>query len=365
MQLSDGMPARTVYADLRLNGTSVAGVLDAEVTLANHQVAGSFHVTLALGADPNFTAATFATAIDLYAEIRFGIGIPGLPAATATWASIITGSVDIIAYDLAAGTVQLSGRDLSAVFIDSLSAETFANNTASEIAQTLAARHGLTPVVTPTTGPVGRYYADGHALSSLHRSHSLVTEWDLLCGLAETEGFDVFVQNDSLFFTSPATDALPTVLTWMNPGSPGIALQTLHLERTLGLARDIVVTVQSWNSRQATMISETVRASPSGKAVVSTSPYAKQPATYVLIRPNLTSSEALTLANNTLSDLSRHQRVISAIMPGELSLAPRKPVVLAGSDTAFDQPYIIDEVVRHFSVRTGFTQTIRAVNLTN
>jgi hypothetical protein len=84
--------------------------------------------------------------------------------------------------------------------------------------------------------------------------------------------------------------------------------------------------------------------------------------TYVLVRPNLTPQQAMTLATQTLSDLSRHERVITATMPGELELAPRSLVLLHGTNTDFDQTYSVDEIVRRISTRDGFVQTVRAVN---
>jgi phage protein D len=243
-----------------------------------------------------------------------------------------------------------------------VSAETFSNNTSSEIAQTLALRHGLAPVVTATTTPIGRYYQEGHDLSSLHRSSKTVTEWDLLSGLAEVEGFNVYVQDNSLCFAPPVGAALPTVWQWMPGGTAASTLTTLQMERCLALAGDIVVTVQSWNSRQAQMITQTVRSSALGSVTAAKDANPSIATTYVLVRPNLTPQQAMTLATQTLSDLSRHERVITATMPGELDLAPRGLVLLRGTDTEFDQTYAVDEITRRISASNGFVQTVRAVN---
>jgi phage protein D len=354
--------ARGVYLQLALNGATVAGVVEAEVSTSDHQAAGWFRVVLALGADPVITAATLASLTQANAEILVGLALPGLPAAAANWQSLMTGTVDEITLDMTDGTAHLTGRDFTGLFIDSLSAETFANNTSSEIAQTLALRHGLTPVVTGTTTPIGRYYQEGHDLSSLHRASKTVTEWDLLSGLAEAEGFDVFVRNSSLFFAPPTKDAPSTVWLWRPGGAAASTLATLQMERSLALARDLVVTVQSWNSRQAQMITQTVKSSALGTATAGGAAGSSTAATYVLVRPNLTPQQAMMLATQTLSDLSRHERVITATMPGELDLAPRSLVLLQGTGTAFDQTYSVDEITRRVSVRDGFVQTVRAVN---
>jgi phage protein D len=354
--------ARAVYLRLLLNGAAVAGVTDAEVCTSDHQAAGWFRVVVALGADAVFTAAALASMTQATAQILVGLAPAGLPPAAAVWQSLMTGPVDEITLDLVDGTAHLTGRDFTALFIDTLSAETFSNNTASEIAQTLAIRHGLTPVVTPTTTPIGRYYQEGHDISSLHQSTKTVTEWDLLSSLAEVEGFDLYVQDSSLFFAPPLADTLPAVWQWMPGGTAATTLTTLQMERSLALARDIVVTVQSWNSRQAQMITQTVRASANAAVSARATTTAASATTYVLLRPNLTPQQAMNLATQTLSDLSRHERVLTVTMPGELTLAPRSLVLLQGTNTEFDQTYAVDEITRRISMRDGFVQSVRAVN---
>ncbi|GAB0116893.1 hypothetical protein [Acidisoma sp. 7E03] len=363
MPLPEFGQARSVFVMLLLDGTEVAGVMEAEIGTSDHQVAGWFRVTLALGTSGGMTPAQLSGMTDTIAEIRVGLAEAGLPPATALWQSLLTGPVDSITIDMAEATAHLTGRDFSALFIDSLTAETFANHTASEIAQTLAMRHGLTPEVTPTRTPVGRYYQDGHDLSSLHQASATVTEWDLLHALAEAEGFDLFVQNRSLFFAPPLAEAAPALWQWRPGGLDGTTLTTLRLERSLALARDIVVTVQSWNSRTARMITQTVRASTQGRLRRSAAAQAGgNAATYVLIRPNLSAADAMALATTTLADLSRHERVVTATMPGELTLAPRSLVTLTGTDSDFDQTYVVDEILRRISLQDGFIQTVRCVN---
>lgn len=362
MPLSELGRARSVYLTLLLNGEAVAGVIDAEVGTSDHQIAGWFRVTLALGADATVTASSLSLMTEAVAEIQVGLAAAGLPPIAALWQSLLSGTVDTITIDMVAGTAQLTGRDFSALFIDTLTAESFANQTASEIAQTLALRHGLDPVVTATQTPAGRYYQDGHDLFSLYQSNALVTEWDLLNALAEAEGFDLFVQNKSLFFAPPLQQTRPALWHWMPGGIAGTTMSTLRLERSLALARDIVVTVQSWNSREAGMVTQTVRASALGTVHPASAAGGGNAATYVLIRPNLSAEAAMTLASNTLADLSRHERVITATMPGELSLAPRSLVTLDGTATDFDQTYVVDEIVRRISRQGGFLQTVRCVN---
>jgi hypothetical protein len=83
---------------------------------------------------------------------------------------------------------------------------------------------------------------------------------------------------------------------------------------------------------------------------------------YVYVVPNLTPDKALQLAQRRLGELTRHERMILAEMPGEVTLTPRTQVRLEGTGTSFDQTYWIDEIQRHLHVARGFSQIVRARN---
>jgi hypothetical protein len=80
------------------------------------------------------------------------------------------------------------------------------------------------------------------------------------------------------------------------------------------------------------------------------------------MRPNLTPDKALAVAQQRLSELSRHERVIEFSMPGELALTPRSTIQLDGTGTDFDQAYYIDSIERTFRPQTGFIERVRASN---
>ncbi len=73
----------------------------------------------------------------------------------------------------------------------------------------LAGRHGLGAEVQPTKTPVGRYWQLEHDRITLDQFSRATTEWDLLVGLAEREGFDVWVGRGTLYFQPPATTVQP------------------------------------------------------------------------------------------------------------------------------------------------------------
>lgn len=329
------------------NGQPIAGVVEAEVTANNHFATDRFSARIALGPDFPTVAPFWAAADQILVDVQFSLDGAG-------FRSLVQGLVDSVVLDPVTTLVRIEGRDLTAALIETRTQEAFANRTSSEIATLLAQRHGLTPTVTPTTTPVGRYYQNEHDRITLNQFSRATTEWDLLVFLARQEGFDVFVQGTALFFQPPQNDADPHVL---HPAD----LSDLRLQRSLTLARDIEVTVKSWNSRQKNAFAQTAKASgrrsPGGSSLGP-----QRPQRYVLVRPNLTPDQALQLAQRKLAELTQHERVVEAGMPGELTLTPRSQIVLAGTGTDFDQTYFVDAIERTLSPQTGFTQRIRAKN---
>jgi phage protein D len=332
-------PRARVLAD----GAALPGVMQAEVISTNHYAADSYSVQLALTADPAGLAGWDDRTASLI-EVQIGLGPQG------DWTSLVTGHIDSLEADPVAGIATIYGRDLTALFIEARTREAFANQTASDIATLLAGRQGLSAAVTQTTTPIGRYYSDGHERLTLDRFARASTQWDLLVWLAQQEGFDVFVQGSTLHFQPEASGATPALVLQATAlaGVPA-NIATLHLHREMTLARPLSVTVNSWNSQQQTTFSQ--MASRSGNGT---------PRAYVYARPNLTPNAAWSLAQNKLAALTRHAYVLTATMPGELNLAPRDTVSLVGTDSSFDQSYVVDEIVRRIDVRHGFTQTVRA-----
>ncbi len=335
---------RSRSLDVRLNGTPLRGVFAAEITNNNHFAADRFSVRAAFAPTD---LASYVDTPDLLLDLRVT-----LDASPST--SLVTGAVDRLDLDPIGGTVHFVGRDLSARLIEARTHETFANQTSSEIATLLAGRHGLSANVKATTTPVGRYWELEHDSITLDQFGRARGEWDLLVLLAGHEGFDVWVAGTTLYFQPIARSITPATtlrsITTLN-GSPNVT--SLRLERALTLARDIQVTVKSWNSRQQSAISQTASATSGANLSSKT-------LNYIYVVPNLTSADALNIAQRRLAEISSHERIVIAEMPGELILAPRQLLCVEGTGTGFDQSYVIDEIERRFDLHDGFTQRIRA-----
>jgi phage protein D len=335
---------RSPSLDVRLNGTPLPGVFAAEITSNNHFAADRFSVRAAFAPTD---LASYVDTPDLLLDLRVT-----LDAAPST--SLLMGAVDRLDLDPIGGTVHFAGRDLSAQLIEARTHETFANQTSSEIATLLAGRHGLSASVQATTTPVGRYWELEHDSITLDQFSRSRSEWDLLVVLAGHEGFDVWVAGTTLYFQRVAQSTTPATtlrsITTLN-GTPNVT--SLRLERALTLARDIQVTVKSWNSRQQTAFSQTASATGGTNR-------SSKMLNYIYVVPNLTAADALNLAQRRLAEISSHERIVVAEMPGDLVLTPRQLLGVEGTGTGFDQTYVIDEVERRFDLHDGFTQRIRA-----
>jgi phage protein D len=340
-------PQLTVLA----NGAPLAGMFEAEVISNNHFAADRFRVSAALHADP-LAGLTVIDTDSITIDVQVALGV-------FDGTSLVQGEVDTIEVDPINGLLHLEGRDLSAALIQARTQETFANNTSSEIAQKLAARHGLAADVQATTTPAGRYWELEHDRIVLNQFGRATTEWDLLVTLAQFEGFDLWVTGTTLHFRPPvavpvATAVLRPAATLAGPAN----VMGLRLERALTLARDINVTVKSWNSRQRNAFTQSAQRSGTGTQ-------SGNVLNYVYVVPNLSADDALKYAQARLAELTLHERVICAEMPGELTLFPRAMVRVEGTGTRFDQAYWIDRVERRFSLRDGFVQTVHARNVTS
>jgi phage protein D len=335
---------------LFVNGQALSGAYEVEIVSNNHFGADRFDAVVALGPDPWATAYFWSSQADIVVDIQLGLD------GGTSFTSLIQGFVDKVSIDPVGGVVRLSGRDFTAALIGARTQETFSNRTSSEIAEIFAQRHSLTPCVVPTSTPVGRFYQSDHESVTLDRFSGATTEWDLLVYLARQESYDAFVAGSNLYFQPAAQTSTVNQVIYSTD------MIELRLERMLTLAREIQVTVQSWNSLQQIAFTESVSGAISESSPNDLSPSASPIQHYIVVRPNLTPDRALTLAQQRMSELTRHERVIDFSMPGELMLTPRSTIMLDGTGTEFDQVYFIDSIERTFRPQTGFIQRVRASN---
>ena len=363
--------ARQPRAIVKLGGVAVPGWIEWEVDTNIFYQADTFRVSFALATPGMPVTATWFAALTTTTPVEIMAGFPADPTAPVESELVrwMYGNPDDVSFDPVKNTVELTGRDLTSLLIDTKTTEKWPNKTSSDIAAALATRHGLTPVVTATTTKVGRYYEIDHVRLTDERS-----EWDLLTWLAHEEQFIVYVRGQELHFEpkpDPAT-ASAYVLDWQPPtsdsGSPVFNGTAITLSRNLTLARDIIVTVHSWNQKNAQGFSRTVRATKNGLLVASApqtgAPESKTVAAqnYSYTIPNLTPDAALQKAQSILADLSQHEMRLAATMPADDLLDVTSVIRLQGTATAFDQDYFPESVTRRMSMAQGYSMSTQAKN---
>lgn len=347
---------------LLANNNVIRGAIKMEVVSNNHYSASRMSGDISLSADATYGLAWWASQADIMLDCQMAISQTN--AATPAWQSICTGRVDHLQFDdIGTMCVRFDGRDRTADLIDAKTQETFANQTSSQIATTLAGRHGLTADVTATTTTVGQYYELEHDRITHDNFSHQTTEWDLLTNLAQEEDFDVWVTGTTLHFKPKDDSTVKTYSVNYSPACAGNAVPTLDvetvsMERSLTLANDIEVVVKTTNLRNGVAYIKTAKGVHT-KSVGATNSTTQK---YVFLKPGLTPDQALKYAQQKLSELSRHERVLNIMMPGELTWTARDKVQLIGTNSAFDQVYYIDEITREMDFEGGFTQHVRVKN---
>lgn len=345
---------------LLANGNRIIGGIRIEVVSNNHYAADRFNGEVSLSIDPAFGLGWWEAQTDIRLEVQMALMADNTQ--QPAWQSILIGIVDHLQFDVTTQCVRFDGRDLSSLLIEAKTQETFANQTSSEIIQTLASRHGLQADVTPTSTLVGQYYQLDHdRITNDNLSHQ-TNEWDLATWLAQEEEYDLWVNGNTIFFHPPTANTDPPFqIVYQPPANGQIAtlnVERLTLERSLTLAKDIQVTVKSTNLRTGSAYIRIV------KAQGAKSPGATKSATqsYVFTRPGLTPDQALKLGNAKLAELTQHERVVSVEMPGELSLTARSKVQISGTNSGFDQMFYCDTITRCIDFNEGMTQHLRLKN---
>jgi hypothetical protein len=189
--------------------------------------------------------------------------------------------------------------------------------------------------------PVGQYYELDHARSALGLNSRTGNEWDMLCFLAQAENFILSVTGTTLNF-GPAIIGVPAFLTPAN---------CIEMAFDVSTTIPTVVNVKSWNTRNKCIINQTSES--------------KTGNTTVMIRPNLTSSQALMMANYHLSMLAQHTTTLIAKLPGETILSPGSQILLSETNSPFDQLYMIDAIIRSVDAHEGFVESIHAYAVVN
>ena len=357
--------ARKPRGIVTINGINSV-FIKAEVDSTTYFLADTFSVELPIdGQNSQLSMSYFSTQTAIMIQVFVGFPPNAENYTSNQLKSLIMGQVDEVEIDLLQRKYVLTGRDLTAKFIDNKTTQKYPNLTSSEIVTKLAQKEGLTANVVPTTTPAGIFYAgDRSALTSE------LPEWDLITFLAQQEGYIAYVENTTVFFhpLPKQTDAPYLIQYNENLNIPTIgykssSAKSLTMTRSLTVARDIIVIVRSWNSKSKKAFNIKVRATLNKKtALASQAQPIGDAQTYTYTKPGLTREQALQLAQTYIAQLSQHERIIEATLPGDNILKKIGVIKLSGTNTDFDQVYFTSSVNREISPTTGYNMIIKAKN---
>jgi hypothetical protein len=341
-------------ASLSLNGIVCSHCLHLVVSQSSYIEAGTCRASVLLQRAPADqplwdlleSAVGSGSAIEFVVQMASG----GNPAEPLVLQPVMSGLVDTLSLDAARGIVELEGRDYLAQLAYVAPSSTFVNQTSSQIVERVAQDAGLASVVVSTSTIVGQYYQIEHAHGLLSTFSKFSNTLDLVSFLARLEQYDCWVESKTLYFQARAIEAPTSVVIDVSALVPNSQLpttyKTLRFDRRLTSDSNSAVLIRSWNNRQRSLVEGSYPAKANGTQ-------------NVFVVPNLTSDAALMRAQSIYADLSRHRQVISGQMVGDLSLQPRSILTVQGSP-GWDGNYVVDEVTREMSARSGFDQSFVA-----
>jgi len=347
--------AQQPRALVKARGTVITGLLDFSTTETDFFHPSTFRCSFSLAGLPAANDAKWWAHQPPDIEIELFAGFPKDPESftSADLDSIFVGRADEAVIDWVGGTLELNGRDLSAKFADLKSSKKYPNLTASQIATQLAGEAGLTPVVKATTTKTGKYYEIDKVNLQDDR-----TQWDLLTWLAREEQFVVFVRGRELRFQpKPDTGSTPWLLQYTPPangGPPILNATALKTTRELTIAKDIKVTVRSWNAKHKKAFVVTATRSKKGNAGTVQN--------YDYTIAGLTNEQAQARANQILAELSQHECKLSFEGPADNLLHVDNVIKLTGTGADADQVYFPASIERTMSPSEGYRWTVEAKN---
>jgi hypothetical protein len=331
----------------QINGANVDTLL--HVDISNNGTGKSSRFELTVSIDGNAADGQWSGMLGGKVAVTVYMGIqPGNSSSV-----LFDGLADDIAVDPINRTARIIGRDYSSVLISSTYQQSYYNQTASEIAHSIAARHGFIPNISPTVAMVGSYQSDDHSQILLNVHSHITNEWDLLKYLARTEGFQLFVDGTTLVF-APA-DALPRNAWSINADD----VMGLTFHQVCPISDQTTLTAKSWNSWLGQVFTYTddrsVGQSASGLSVLQVDPGTE----IATVRPNLMPQDVEQLVNQRFDALNEQALTVQIVMPGEMAFLPGDVLTITSGFASFNADYTVKSLRRRFSSAGGFVQFIQ------
>ena len=321
---SDAISAKAPRIWVQIAGTMFDTVMHADLVSAGSCKSSHFELTLALSRklESNQWLGTLSGGIAVKIYMRLHRGENNLV--------MFEGLMDSLTFDAFSNVVSIRGRDYSSILIDSTYQESFYNQTASEVANSIATRHGFLPNITDTSTLIGGYSGGDHSQLLLNVHSRITSEWDLLTHLAKIENVELFVDGTSLVFSPLSALNINCI-----PVTKSMA-KNIRFSKTFSLSGNSRLTVKSWNSWLGQLSQVTDPQSSEQDAAVDTGLPDASGIEISIVKPNLTPQGAENLCQRCLSSISERETGVEITMPGDMTIKPCDVISISGSGTGFN-----------------------------
>lgn len=321
--------------------------MQVSVDVSLHQSADTFYAKLPLDNDAGLDEVFWANTAPIKATIS---AVNDVNSDSPT--DLIVGVVDRAQIDFAHRVVEIHGRDLTSRLTDTKTSQQWLNRSNKDIIEQLAGEAGLMVQFGGTTDDAGLQYGENYTEIS-----DLDAVWNVIVKAADRLGCIAFVKGTVLYVQPiDQTPASFYEFSYQRPTSEQIAqgnFTGLLCTRNLDLAKDASIEIQSWQHRQGAVVTSKYQSKGSASA--------NDKLLYQFRAPNLTKEQQDRIARNHLRQAMTHERVVSAVnMPGDVSISPLQGFRLQGTQTAFDQDYILSNVAHRFQFAGGYTMDVTA-----
>lgn len=323
------MSSRDIKATITAGGVTVAPIsLDCEFNM--QRSAGTFRASLALN-DPKNLPEFWATA----APIEVEISMQGQ--------QLFVGQVDDVTADYRAGTLNIMGRDLSALLMDKTTTETFHNRFRWSVVAELAGRVGL-----GFSGGSAGTVSDqaGQAWEQKHFAAMKVNQsyWTIIERYAKIEGASVYVLGRTLYYLAEAPGSVGSFQYRDQPRQSHASgnVVDISFRRNLALAKTLKVSVSGWRAKKkAAAKGVAQRPGAGGEMELKTGRVG-----------DIDDGEAQRIADATLKDWVDKQYGCTVTIPGDPSKRVGSSFSVSG--TAFDGTYTMEGIHHSVSIHAPY-----------
>ncbi|GAB6853068.1 hypothetical protein [Asaia astilbis] len=271
-----------------------------------------------------------------------------------SWTIVFRGVLDAVTRGAEPSLFVLECRDYLAFLLDTRLASSWSNQTALELVQKAVEHAGLqfesggAPFDAEASRYCGQFWQLEHRRLATTTRHRYQTAFDIAFSLARDHGYECHASGKSICIHEPHAvgEGNTRVFT-----PHGVSLQSFRHD--LGLAENVVVGVQSWDSRQRAR-SEIFYDGQD----FSTRPPGAGAALYTFRVPGQRLDDIRRLAKGKYCRIVSHASEVTLSLPAMLGLAPRHFMkvdeVLPGGRTVFS----VDAVRHSFDLAHGYRQEV-------